>query len=95
MTGLVLRTCVVVRYFDHVPTTVVPFITDHLLLPAVRMRKQLDVEPFHIVQKPSFVSFQVPSPLEPDLETGSRVILPSAVKTILNFTFDGVDEVNG
>ena len=60
------------------------------------MRKQLAVEPFQVVQKPSLVSFQVPSPLTPlVLATGSRVILPSAVNTILNLTFDGVDEVNG
>ena len=56
------------------------------------MRKQLAVEPFQVVQKPSLVSFQVPSPLAPALPTGSRVILPSGVNTILNLTFDGVDD---
>src|SRR5207302_4935682 len=82
-------------YFVQVAITVVPFITDHLLVPAVRTRKQLAVEPFHVVQKPSLVNFQVPSPLAPLFASGSRVILPSAVKTILNFTFEGVEDVNG
>src|SRR5271167_567216 len=71
-------------HFVQVATTVVPFITDHLLSPAVRMRKQLALEPF-----------QVPWPLAPEVATGSRVILPSAVNTILNLTFEGVAEVNG
>ncbi len=53
-------------------------------------------EPFQVVQKPSLVSFQVPSPLAPPvLLTGSRVTLPSAVNTILNLMFDGVAAVNG
>ena len=82
-------------YFDQVATTVVPFMTDHLFSPAVRMRKQFDLAPFQVVQKPSLVSFQVPSPLAPDWASGSRVIFPSGVKTILNLTLDGVDEVNG
>src|SRR5262245_10174500 len=59
------------------------------------MRKQLALEPFQVVQKPSLVSFQVPSPLAPELAAGSRVILPSAVNTILNLTLVGVAEVNG
>src|SRR4029453_3112784 len=63
---------------------VVPFVTDHLLSPAVRMRKQLGWEPFQVVQKPSFVSFQVPSAFEPPEPTGSRVILPSALNIILS-----------
>src|SRR5437899_1507450 len=71
-------------YFVQVATAVVPFITDHLLSPAVRMRKQLTLEPFQVVQKPSLVSFQVPSPLAPVPASGSRVILPSALNTILN-----------
>jgi hypothetical protein len=83
------------NYFVHVATAVVPFITDHLLSPAVMMRKQFAFEPFQVVQKPSLLSFQVPSPFAPDFATGSRVILPSAVNTILNFTFEGVDDVNG
>src|SRR5262249_21747284 len=58
--------------------------------PAVRMRKQLALEPFQVVQKPSLVSFQVPSPLAPVPASGSRVILPSALNTILNLTFAGV-----
>src|SRR3984893_13287850 len=82
-------------HFVQVATTVVPFITDHLLSPAVRMRKQLALEPFQVVQKPSLVSFQVPWPLAPEVAIGSRVILPSAVNTILNLTFEGVEEVNG
>src|SRR5262245_22235005 len=60
------------------------------------MRKQFAFDPFQVVQKPSLVSFQVPSPLAPPvLLTGSRVTLPSAVNTILNLTFDGVAAVNG
>jgi hypothetical protein len=78
-----------------VATAVVPFITDHLLSPAVITRKQFAFEPFHVVQKPSLLSFQVPSPLAPDPANGSRVIFPSGVKTILNFTFEGVADVNG
>ena len=53
----------ILRNFDQVAITVVPFITDHLLLPAVRVRKQLAEKPFQVVQKPSFVSFQVLHPL--------------------------------
>jgi len=45
--------CAARDYFDQVPTAVVPLITDHLLSPAVSMRKQLAVEPFQVVQKPS------------------------------------------
>src|SRR5262249_12282804 len=74
---------------------VVPFMTDHLLSPADAMRKQLALEPFQVVQKPSLVSFQVPSDLAPDLATGSRVILPSAVNTILNLVLVGVDALKG
>src|SRR6185503_19748636 len=81
-------------YFVHTAITVVPFITDHLLSP-VSTTKQLCWLPFQLVQKPSLLSFQVPSPLVPDLPTGSRVTLPSGVKTILNLTFDGVDAVKG
>ncbi len=51
--------------------------------------------PLQVVQKPSFDSFQVPSPLLPPPPTGSRFILPSAVNVILNLTFDVVDAVNG
>src|SRR5262249_36017413 len=74
-------------------TAVVPFTTDHLLSPAVTIWKQLGLEPFQVVQKPSLLSFQVPSPLAPAVPTGSRVILPSGVNTILNLMFAGVDEV--
>src|SRR4029453_4628071 len=79
--------------FVQVATAVVPFTTDHLLSPAVTIWKQLGLEPFQVVQKPSLLSFQVPSPLAPAVPTGSRVILPSGVNTILNLTFAGVDEV--
>src|SRR5262249_28464391 len=49
-----------------------------------------------LVQKPSLLSFQVPSPFMPSARlTGSRVILPSGVNTILNLMFDGVEDVNG
>ena len=71
-----------------------PLSTDHLLSPALTTVKQLSLPPFHMVQKPSFDSFQVPSPLLP-VPIGWRFILPSAVNVILNFTFDVVDAVNG
>ena len=57
--------------------------------------KQFAFEPFQVVQNPSLLSFQVPSPLAPDPAIGSRVIFPSGMKTILNFTFEGVADVNG
>src|SRR2546430_13775859 len=79
--------CCLTCHFVQVATTVVPFTTDHLLSPAVRMRKQLGWEPFQVVQKPSFVSFQVPSPFEPPPPIGSRVIFPSALNIILYFMF--------
>src|SRR4051794_9033394 len=82
-------------YFDQVAATVVPFITDHLLSPALMRLKQFAFDPFQVVQKPSLLNFQVPSPLAPDFARGSRVILPSGVNTILNFTFEGVEEVKG
>src|SRR5580692_4801060 len=71
-----------------------PFITDHLLAPAFTSVKQLAmVAPPQVVQKPSFDSFQVPSPLLPP-PIGSRYILPSARNVILYLTFDSVDAVN-
>src|SRR5579862_213222 len=72
-----------------------PFITDHLLAPAFTSVKQLAmVAPPQVVQKPSFDSFQVPSPLLPP-PMGSRFILPSARNVILYLMFDSVDAVNG
>src|ERR1700757_1233868 len=72
-----------------------PFITDHLLAPAFTRVKQLAmVAPPQVVQKPSFDSFQVPSPLLPP-PIGSRFILPSARNVILNLMFEVVDAVNG
>jgi len=47
-----------------------------------------------MVQKPSFDSFQVPSPLLP-VPIGWRFILPSAMNVILNLRFDGVEAVKG
>src|SRR4051794_10682523 len=61
----------------------VPAITDHLLVPFGCTRKQFSRPPFQVLQKPSWESRQVPSPLLP-LPMGSRVILLSDVKTILN-----------
>src|SRR5450432_3269365 len=69
--------------------------TDHLLSPAATRLKQLAAEFFQVVQKPSLLSFQVPSPLTPDLPSGSRVILPSALNTIVYLMFWVVEEVNG
>src|SRR5580704_702689 len=69
-----------------------PLSTDHLLSPAATTVKQLGLLPLHVVQKPSFDSCQVPSPLLPD-PTGTRFILPSAENVILYLTFDGVAAV--
>src|SRR5579871_4235936 len=82
-------------YFDQVPTRDLPFITDHLLSPAATSVKQFCGEFFQVVQKPSLLSFQVPSPLTPALPCGSRVILPSAANVIVYLMFCGVDEVKG
>jgi hypothetical protein len=71
-----------------------PLSTDHLLSPALTTVKQLSRPPFHMVQKPSFDSFQVPSPLLP-VPIGWRFILPSAVNVILNLRLDGVVAVKG
>ena len=63
--------------------------TDHLLSPAATAVKQPSLPPFQAVQKPSFDSFQVPSPRLP-VPIGWRFILPSAANVILNLRFDGV-----
>ena len=81
-------------YLLQVAMMVEPLSTDHLLSPALTTVKQLSLPPFHMVQKPSFDSFQVPSPLLP-VPIGWRFILPSAVKVILNLRFDGVVAVKG
>jgi hypothetical protein len=47
------------------------------------------------VQKPLALSFQVPALALPDCSSGSRVILPSGVKVILNFAPEGDAAVNG
>jgi hypothetical protein len=52
------------------------------------------LDPFQVVQKPSFESFQVPSFFAPPLPIGSRVIFPSVVNTILYLMFV-VAAVNG
>ena len=83
------------RHFDQVPIMAVPFMTDHFLSPLGTRLKQLAAEFFQVVQNPSLLSFQVPSPLTPDFPSGSRVILPSAVNTIVYLMFWGVEEVNG
>src|ERR1700733_3918012 len=82
-------------HFDQVARTLEPFKIDHLLSPALTTVKQLAmVAPPHVVQKPSFDSFQVPTPLAP-VPIGWRFILPSALNVILNLRFVGVDAVNG
>jgi hypothetical protein len=48
----------------------VPLSTDHLLSPAEIRVKQLAGEFFQVVQKPSLLSFHVPSPLTPALPRG-------------------------
>ena len=57
--------------------------------------KQLGFAWFQAVQKPFVLSFHVPALTLPDCSSGSRVVLPSAVKTILNFAPDGETAVNG
>ena len=81
-------------YLLHVARMVEPLSTDHLLAPALTTVKQFSLAPFQMVQKPSFDSFQVPSPLRP-VPIGARFILPSAVNVILNLTLEGVAAVNG
>ena len=84
------------RHFDQVATALVPAMTDHLLCAVGAHAEAVGLaSPSRCVQKPSCESFQVPSLLAPALPTGSRVIVPSAVNTILNLTLDGVDAVNG
>src|SRR5215813_8651929 len=79
----------------HVATVVAPRTTDHLLSSTFTSVKHVALLPFQLVQNPSLLSFQVPSPCTPAARlTGSRVIFPSAMNTILNLMFDGVDEVN-
>jgi hypothetical protein len=51
--------------------------------------------PFQDVQKPEVSSFQVPELFLPDFPRGWRVILPSAVKIILNWVPLVVEAVNG
>src|ERR1700730_5274712 len=79
----------------QVAMMVEPLSTDHLLSPALMTVKQLAPAFFHVVQKPSFDSFQVPSPLPPPPPADARVILPSAVNVILNLTLELVAAVNG
>src|SRR5581483_4885495 len=64
-------------YLLQVPTMGVPLSTDPLFSPLETSRKQFGGDAFQVVQKPSLVSFQVPSPLAPDFPKGSRTILPS------------------
>src|SRR5262245_13524292 len=82
-------------YLLHVPTLAFPFTTDHFFSPAVTSVKQFSLLPFQVVQKPSFESFQVPSPPTPVVPCGLRVTLPSALNTIVNLVFEGVKDVNG
>src|SRR5258708_7328456 len=82
-------------YLLHVPTLAFPFMTDHFFSPTVTSVKQFSLLPFQVVQKPSFESFQVPSPPTPVLPCGLRVALPSALNTIVNLVFEGVKDVNG
>src|SRR5260370_35611800 len=74
------------RYLLHTAISVDAFITDHLFAAVASTWKQLAFWPFQGVQKPSLSSFQVPSPLAPARLAGSRVLLPSALNTILNLT---------
>jgi|SRR5690348_17256698 len=82
-------------YLLQVPTLAFPFITDHLFSPAVTSVKQFSLLLFQVVQKPSFESFQIPSPPTPVVPCGLRVTLPSALNTIVNFVFEDVEDVKG
>ena len=44
---------------------------------------------FQVVQRPQLSSFQVPDFLAPDFPRGSRVIVPSGMKIILNLVPPG------
>jgi hypothetical protein len=52
------------------------------------------LDPFQVLQKPSLLSFHVPSFFAPAFPIGSLVILPSAEKTILYFVLP-VEAVKG
>ena len=86
-------------YFDQTATlmamVVAIFATDHLLSPTGVTVKQFGLERVQVVQKPFVLSFHVPVSLVPESSTGSRVILPSGVKVILNLVPDGDVVVNG
>jgi hypothetical protein len=55
--------------------------------------KQLGFVCCQVLQKPVALSFHVPVFLEPDCATGSRVMLPSGVKVILNLVPPGAEAV--
>jgi predicted permease len=57
--------------------------------------KQLGFAWFQVVQNPVALSFHVPALPLPACSSGSRVILPSGVKVILNFVPEGDTAVNG
>jgi len=86
-------------YLDQVATRVAMvvaiFSTDHLLSASGVTVKQFGFDRVQVVQKPLALSFQVPVSLVPDSSKGSRVILPSGVKVILNLAPDGEVAVNG
>src|SRR5271169_2180399 len=86
-------------YLDHVATetemVVAIFRTDHLFSPIGTTVKQLDLACSQLVQKPFALSFHVPAFFLPDWARGSRVILPSGVKVILNLMPVRAVAVNG
>src|SRR5579863_8885065 len=61
----------------QVAITIAPLSTAHLLCVPGCTTKQFGCPPFQEVQKPSLLSFQVPTPLAPPLPSGSRTTLPS------------------
>src|SRR5262244_527200 len=88
----------IAAYFSllQVAMVVAPRTTDHLFSSTLTSVKQVGLLPFQLVQNPSLLSFQVPSPFTPAARLiGSRVILPSGRNTILNLMLEGVEDVNG
>ena len=69
--------------------------TDHLFSPLGTIVKQLAAVRPQAVQNPLALSFHVPAFFVPARSSGSRVILPSAVKIIVNLAPERLVAVNG
>jgi hypothetical protein len=74
---------------------VAAFCTVHLLSPLGTMVKQVAAAWPQAVQNPLAFIFHVPALFVPDRSSGSRVILPSGVKIIVNLVPEGLVAVKG